>query len=82
MARVKDLWRADPSRRDGAGKRWLAEWTGPDGRTHTRAFAKQVPARRYAESMEADAARGTYIDPRAARVTIGEWVERVWLPRL
>jgi integrase len=78
MARTKDLWR-DPARR-GRGKRWLAVWIGPDGREHSKAFEKQAPAGRYAASMEADAARGVYVDPKQARVTIAEWVESVWLP--
>jgi integrase len=78
MARVKDLWKMPA--RHGRGKRWLAVWIGPDGRERTKAFATKAVAARYAASQEADAARGTYIDPRAARVTIGEWVQAVWLP--
>jgi integrase len=61
-----------PARR-GRGKRWLAVWTGPDGRECTRAFAKKSDADRYGQAQETDAARGTYIDPRAARTTVGEW---------
>jgi integrase len=72
MARTRDLWK-DPARRGGRGKRWLACWIGADGKEHTKAFAKQALAKRYAESMEADAARGTYIDPKSARVTVSEW---------
>jgi integrase len=72
MARTRDLWK-DPARRGGRGKRWLACWIGADGKEHTKAFAKQALAKRYAESMEADAARGTYVDPRSARVTVSEW---------
>jgi integrase len=76
MARVRDLWKS-PARR-GRGKRWLAVWTGPDGREHTQAFAKKTDADRYGQAQETDAARGTYIDPKAARITVGQWCE-TWL---
>ena len=79
MARVKDLWK-DPARR-GHGKRWLAVWAGPDGREHSKAFAKQAEAARYGPAQETDADRGTYVDSRARRTTVGEWCE-TWLARL
>ncbi|MCW2879273.1 MAG: site-specific integrase [Sphaerisporangium sp.] len=59
-------------------KRWLAVWIGPDGREKTRAFAKKVDADRYGAAQEVDASRGTYIDPRSARLTLSEWCE-TWL---
>ena len=76
--RVKDLWR-DP-KRAGHGKRWLAVWTSADGREHTKAFAKKTEASVYGAAQETDHLRGVGIDPRSARVTIGQWVEAVWLP--
>jgi integrase len=77
MARVRDLWK-NPDRRGGRGKRWLAVWTGPDGAEHTQAFAKKTDADRYGQAQETDAARGTYIDPKAARITVAQWCE-TWL---
>jgi integrase len=78
MARVRDLWK-NPERR-GRGRRWLAVWSGPDGRERTKAFATKGDAVRYGASMEADAARGTYIDPRKGMMTVREYAETVWLP--
>jgi len=87
MPRVRDLW-YDRDRRKTArhpdkggnpkAKRWLAVWAGPDGREATRAFAKQSDAVKYATAMEADALRGTYIDPRAAKITVAQWCD-TWL---
>lgn len=50
----------------------------PDGRECTRAFAKKSDAHRYGQAQETDAARGNYIDPKAARTTVSEWCE-TWL---
>lgn len=89
MARVKDLWwtSGTPKRKtnkhpDNGGNpsasRWLACWTAPDGRERTKAFPTKARARKYAEDMEADARRGTYVEPRAARTTVREWCA-TWL---
>src|SRR6266536_3541367 len=81
MPRVRDLWydrdRHKTARHPDKGgnlkaKRWLAVWARPDGRESTRAFAKQSDAVKYATAMEADALRGTYIDPRAAKITVAQ----------
>lgn len=79
MARTRDLWR-DPARR-GRGRRWLAVWTGPDGREHTKAFARKGDAERHGTAMEADRLRGAYIDPRRGTQTVREYAEDKWLPR-
>ena len=78
MARAKDLWKAYPDRRGGAGKRWLAVWTDAAGVEHSKAFAKQDPAKRYAAAQETDEARGVAIDPRAGRITVAQWCD-TWL---
>jgi integrase len=77
MARVKDIWATYPERR-GRGKRWLAVWVDPTGRERSRAFAKKAEAEQYASKMEIDIARGAYIDPRKARITVAEWCA-TWL---
>jgi integrase len=89
-SRVKDLWfsevkgvRKKTSKHPDNGgskdaKRWLAVWIGPDGREKTKAFAKKVDADRYGTTQEADVARGAYVDPRTARMTVEQWCE-TWL---
>jgi hypothetical protein len=80
MARVKGLWKM-PARR-GRGKRWLAVWTGPDGRECTRAFAKKSDADRHGIAMEADQLRGTYVDPRRGAIPLRDYGELKFLPSL
>lgn len=84
MSRVKDLWHVTrdgkrvPTERFGKGKRWLAVWQAPTGREDSRAFERKVDAERHAASQETDAARGTYIDPKTARITVEQWAD-TWL---
>jgi integrase len=85
--RVRDLW-LDSQRRmtarhpDRGGNRdscrWLACWTGPDGREKTRAFRTKDAATRYARRMESDLDRGEYIDPDSGKVLLGPVALR-WL---
>jgi integrase len=92
VARVRDLW-YDKSRRktsrhpDEGGnpksKRWLALWIGEDGHEHSRVFAKQTDAVKYATAMEADALRGIrYADPRRGAITVREYGDTKYLPSL
>ena len=78
MARTRDLWK-NPERR-GRGKRYLAIWTGPDGREKSRAFARKGEADRYGAAMETDALRGIGIDPRRGAMIVREYAETKWLP--
>ena len=92
MARTRDLWhdkgRRKSSRHPDKGgnpkaKRWLALWIGIDGQEHSRAFAKQSDAVKYATAMEADALRGIrYADPRRGAITVREYGEDVFLPSM
>jgi integrase len=77
VARVKDLWATYPERR-GRGKRWLAIWINPAGREQSQAFDKKGDAEKHGAKMEADIARGAYIDPAKARITVEEWCA-TWL---
>ncbi len=78
MARTKDLWK-NPARR-GRGKRWLAVWTGPDGRESSRAFARKSDADRHGTAMEADQLRGVYVDPRRGAMLARDYGELKFLP--
>ncbi|MFI7044756.1 tyrosine-type recombinase/integrase [Streptosporangium sandarakinum] len=91
MARVKDLWfktvkDADgkPAKvqtaRHGRGKRWLACWTGPDGKEATKAFERKADADRHSTAMEADRHRGTYVDPKQGQQRLREYGEEKWFP--
>lgn len=57
-------------------KRFLAVWINPEGNEATKAFAQKTPAQKYADRMEADAVRGDYLDPDAAKEKFGPLAEK------
>jgi hypothetical protein len=62
--------------------RWQARY--PDGSGEDvpapETFASKGDAARWLVMVEADMARGQYVDPRAGRITFGEWAKE-WLGR-
>ncbi|MGY5012813.1 hypothetical protein ACWCY6_32780 [Streptomyces sp. 900105755] len=69
--------------RYGTGMRYRARYIGPDGTERSKSFPDKQ--KRLADSwltnIEADMARGQYIDPKAGRTTFREYAER-WLGAL
>jgi integrase len=58
---------------------WLARWRDPDGRQRKKSFAKRSDAARHLAAMEADKARGVYVDvDDPTTVTAAAWA---WLAR-
>lgn len=57
------------------GNRWRARWRTPDGRQRSRVFPRKAEAVRFLTSVESDKLTGTYVDPRAGRVTLREYAE-------
>jgi hypothetical protein len=49
----------------------------PDGRQRTRVFDRKLDAERYLTGVETSKLVGTYIDPKLARLTVGEWAGSV-----
>lgn len=62
--------------------RWQARYPVGDGRLRTapRTFPTNGEASSYLSTVEADLARGQYMDPRSGRITFSRWVEQ-WLAR-
>lgn len=62
--------------------RWRVRYRDPGGRrvTAPTSFPTKADANAFLATVHADLARGQYLDPRAGRVTVGEWAER-WLDR-
>jgi len=58
--------------------RWEVRYRAPDGRERSRTFRTRRDAEKYANTAEADKARGSWIDPRDAALTFGEVADR-WL---
>jgi integrase len=64
------------------GKTWRARWRGPDGTLESeRGFLTKRAAEKYGRDQEAAIRNHTYIDPRAGRITVLEWVN-TWFPAL
>ncbi|MFE9427113.1 tyrosine-type recombinase/integrase [Kitasatospora sp. NPDC006697] len=64
--------------RYGTGMRYRARYIGPDGKETSQSFPdrQKRKAEDWLTQIEADMARGQYIDPRAARTTFQEFAER------
>ena len=58
--------------------RWRARYRDADDREHARHFLRKADAELWLAQVRADQLRGTYVDPRAGRVTFEEYAAR-WL---
>lgn len=83
---IDDLWylkKIDPatkkpmrSARYGRGKRWRVRWEDPEtGKVETAAFERKPDAEREDHRIQADIARGQYLDPALGRQTVAEYAE-------
>jgi integrase len=65
--------------------RWRARYRDPSGKEHAKHFDRHVDAERFLTTVEHSKLIGGYVDPRAGRVTFGEYAEKwraaqVWRP--
>ncbi|MFE6869887.1 tyrosine-type recombinase/integrase [Kitasatospora sp. NPDC057692] len=69
--------------RYGTGKRYRARYIGPDGTEKSKSFPdrQKRQADQWLAQIEADMARGQFIDPNAGRVTVKQHAEK-WLASL
>jgi integrase len=58
--------------------RWRARYRDADDREHARHFARKADAELWLAQVRADQLRGTYVDPRAGKVTLKAFSDR-WL---
>lgn len=64
------------------GNLWRARWRGPDGTLESQpGFTTRKAAEDYGHDQEAAIRSNTYVDPRAGRITLTEWVN-LWYPAL
>jgi integrase len=54
---------------------YRARYLDPLGRKHSKTFARKADAQRFLLEMEADKARGSWIDPRVAEMPLAEWAD-------
>ena len=59
--------------RHGAGKRWRARHTGPDGRERSQHFERKLDAQRWLDDQAGKVAAGGWTAPERGRVTLGQW---------
>jgi hypothetical protein len=55
-----------------------ARYWGPDGRLHSRSFARKDDAERWLTSEEASKLRGAWVDPRGSRRRFDDWPTQWW----
>ncbi|MEU1504905.1 site-specific integrase [Kitasatospora sp. NPDC005748] len=69
--------------RHGTGMRYRARYVGPDGTEKSKSFPdrQKRKAEQWLLQIEADMARGQYIDPNAGRVTVKQHADK-WLASL
>lgn len=56
--------------------RWQARWQDATGRQHSGTFATKAEASAWLRDEGADRAEGTWVDPRAGRLTFEAWQKR------
>jgi integrase len=80
-AGVEDRWRrADgaPTTRAGRGRRWLARFVDDQGHEHSKSFDRKIEAQAWLNEITASHVIGTYVAPRAGRITVSE-LHAKWL---
>ena len=78
---VEDRWRradGSPSVRAGKGRRWLARYVDDQGQENTKSFDRKVNAQAWLDEIVATQVTGTYVAPKAGRVSVGELYAK-WL---
>lgn len=56
--------------------RWKARWRTPDRKQRAKVFLRKVDAERFLTSVEHEKLSGSYVDPRAGRVSFQEFAEQ------
>lgn len=68
----------DPAARNGKGRRWLARYVDDQGGENTRSFDRKVDAQAFLNEITAAQTIGTYVAPKAGRITVRE-LHAKWL---
>jgi len=70
---------ASIDRRNG---HYRVRYRTPDGQGRSKSFRKRADADRFAASIEADKARGAFVDPAFGRITLGQFVDDHYRPTM
>lgn len=58
--------------------KWRARYRDDQGKQHARHFERKVDAQRWLRTQQTALDTGTWVDPKTARTTVGEWCD-TWL---
>ena len=66
-----------PKQKGRGGKKagWRALYRDNDGKQRSKSFDRKADAAKFLATVEADKLRGTYVDPRAGKITLNEYAE-------
>ena len=66
-----------PKQKGRGGKKagWRALYRDNDGKQRSKSFDRKADAAKFLSTVEADQLRGTYVDPRAGKITLNEYAE-------
>lgn len=64
--------------RGGRGGPWRARYVDAEGRQHERLFQHRREAQAWIDQVTTSIVSGTYVAPKTARTTVGEWAD-TWL---
>lgn len=67
--------RTQPTQRFPRGG-WKVTYRGPDGREHSKTMATKAAAAKWLHEEQEKRRRGAWVDPRAGRITFGDWWAR------
>ena len=70
------------SKAHGVGKRWQARYDNPSGREITSLHRTKAEAEAEIVKQEAAKQQGSWLDPKAGRVTVERFAYDTWLPSL
>jgi integrase len=72
-----------PTTRHGVGRRYKARFTGPEGNEISQTFedGQLKRAKEWLARQQVDTAMGTFVDPRAGKITVASYAAR-WLADL
>jgi integrase len=57
---------------------WRARYRDTTGREHERHFPRKIDGQKWLDEVTASQVAGSYVDPKTARITVGEWCQ-TWL---
>lgn len=64
----------------GKWKRWQARYDGPDGKEITSLWATRAEAEKEIVRQESAKLSGSWLDPKAGKVTVEKYALDIWLP--